>query len=124
MATRYTDEFRRDAVRIATTSGLTRPQLSSDLGVGFESIWLTFLCLLYHYSGQGKLRTVSTGSKGSASSARHLASETRGDQPILSRIFDFYTFEILAQLYNTISPSIIDTYAPNGLPATNLINHI
>jgi hypothetical protein len=23
MATRYTDEFRRDAVRIATTSGLT-----------------------------------------------------------------------------------------------------
>ena len=34
MATRYTDEFRRDAVRIATTSGLTRPQVSSDLGVG------------------------------------------------------------------------------------------
>ena len=33
MAKRYTDEFRRDAVRIATTSGLTRPQLSSDLGV-------------------------------------------------------------------------------------------
>ena len=28
MAKRYTDEFRRDAVRIATTSGLTRPQLS------------------------------------------------------------------------------------------------
>ena len=34
MATRYTDAFRRDAVRVATTSGLTRPQLSSDLGVG------------------------------------------------------------------------------------------
>ena len=34
MATRYTDEFPRDAVRMATTSGLTRPQLSSDLGVG------------------------------------------------------------------------------------------
>jgi hypothetical protein len=34
MAKRYTDEFRRDAVRMATTSGLTRPQLSSDLGVG------------------------------------------------------------------------------------------
>ena len=33
MAKRYTDEFRRDAVRIATTSGLTRPQLSSNLGV-------------------------------------------------------------------------------------------
>jgi transposase len=39
MATRYTDEFRRDAVRIATTSGLTRPQAASDLGVGL-STWL------------------------------------------------------------------------------------
>ncbi|MFT6224138.1 MAG: hypothetical protein ACJA1F_001987, partial [Paracoccaceae bacterium] len=26
MAPKYTDGFRRDAVRIATTSGLTRPQ--------------------------------------------------------------------------------------------------
>jgi len=42
MATRYTDEFRRDAVRIATTSGLTRPQVSSDLGVGLSTLnkWL------------------------------------------------------------------------------------
>jgi transposase len=38
MAKRYTDEFRRDAVRMATTSGLTRPQLSSDLGVGFSTL--------------------------------------------------------------------------------------
>ncbi|WP_458789670.1 IS3 family transposase [Yoonia sp. MH D7] len=38
MATRYTDEFRRDAVRIATTSGLTRPQVSSDLGVGLSTL--------------------------------------------------------------------------------------
>jgi transposase len=38
MAKRYTDEFRRDAVRIATTSGLTRPQLSSDLGVGLSTL--------------------------------------------------------------------------------------
>ena len=36
MAKRYADEFRRNAVRIATTSGLTRPQLSSDLGVGLS----------------------------------------------------------------------------------------
>jgi hypothetical protein len=34
MAKRYTDAFRRDAVRTATTSGLTQPQLSSGLGVG------------------------------------------------------------------------------------------
>ena len=34
MATRYTEEFRRDAVRVTTTSGLTRPQVSSDLGGG------------------------------------------------------------------------------------------
>jgi transposase len=38
MAKRYTDEFRRDAVRIATTSGLTRPHLSSDLGVGLSTL--------------------------------------------------------------------------------------
>ena len=35
---KYTDEFRRDAVRMATTSGLTRPQLSSDLGVGVSTL--------------------------------------------------------------------------------------
>ena len=38
MATRYTDEVRRDAVRIATTSGLTRPQVSSDLDVGLSTL--------------------------------------------------------------------------------------
>ncbi len=38
MAPRYSDEFRRDAVRIATTSGLTRPQVSSDLGVGHSTL--------------------------------------------------------------------------------------
>ena len=38
MATRYTDEFRRDAVRIAVTSGLIRPQVSSDLDVGLSTL--------------------------------------------------------------------------------------
>jgi len=38
VAMRYTDEFRRDAVRIATTSGLTRPQIASDLGVGLSTL--------------------------------------------------------------------------------------
>jgi transposase len=38
MSRNYTDEFRRDAVRIATTSGLTRPQVSSDLGVGLSTL--------------------------------------------------------------------------------------
>ena len=38
MATRYKDEFRRDAVRIAVTSRLTRPQVSSDLGVGLSTL--------------------------------------------------------------------------------------
>ncbi|MFQ1699912.1 IS3 family transposase [Loktanella agnita] len=38
MATRYTDEFRCDAVRIATTSGLSRPQVVSDLGVGLSTL--------------------------------------------------------------------------------------
>jgi hypothetical protein len=34
MATRYNDKFRRDAVRIATTRGPTRPQAASDVGEG------------------------------------------------------------------------------------------
>ncbi|SEN87510.1 Transposase [Pseudorhodobacter antarcticus] len=38
MAKEYTDEFRRDAVRMATTSGLTRPRLPSDLGVGVSTL--------------------------------------------------------------------------------------
>ena len=38
MAPRYSDEFRLDAVRIATTSGLTRPQFASDLGVGVSTL--------------------------------------------------------------------------------------
>ena len=38
MAKRYTDEFRRDVVRIAISSGLTRPQISSDLGVGLSTL--------------------------------------------------------------------------------------
>ncbi len=38
MAHRHTDEFRRDAVRIALTSGLTRKQVASDLGVGFSTL--------------------------------------------------------------------------------------
>jgi transposase len=38
MATKYTEEFRRDAVRIAVTSGLTRPQIASDLGVGVSTL--------------------------------------------------------------------------------------
>jgi transposase len=38
MAIRYTDEFRRDAVRIAQSSGLTRPKVASDLGVGLSTL--------------------------------------------------------------------------------------
>ena len=38
-----TDEFRKDAVRIALTSGLTRKQITSDLGVGMSTLnkWIT-----------------------------------------------------------------------------------
>ena len=43
MAMKYTDEFRRDAVRIAISSGLTRPQVSSDLGVRLVDNWQEFL---------------------------------------------------------------------------------
>jgi transposase len=35
---RYTDGFQRDAVRITITSGLTRPQVSSDLSVSLSTL--------------------------------------------------------------------------------------
>jgi len=38
MAQRYTDAVRRDAVCIAISSSLTRPQLSSDLDVGLSTL--------------------------------------------------------------------------------------
>ena len=38
MAMRYTDEFQRDAVRFAITSGLTRPKVASDLGGGLSTL--------------------------------------------------------------------------------------
>ncbi len=33
-----TDEFRKGAVRIALTSGLTRKQVASDLGIGMSTL--------------------------------------------------------------------------------------
>ena len=43
MGLKRTDEFRRDAVRIALTSGLTRRQVASDSGVGMSTLnkWIT-----------------------------------------------------------------------------------
>ncbi|SPJ26441.1 hypothetical protein PAA8504_04301 [Palleronia abyssalis] len=38
MADRQSDEFKRDAVRIALTSGLTRRQVASDLRIGLSTI--------------------------------------------------------------------------------------
>ncbi|SFD96279.1 transposase [Salipiger profundus] len=38
MAATHSDEFKRDAVRIAFTSGLTRRQVASDLGVGLSTL--------------------------------------------------------------------------------------
>jgi len=38
-----TDEFRKDAVRVALTSGLTRKQVASDLSIGMSTPnkWIT-----------------------------------------------------------------------------------
>ena len=38
MGTGRTDEFRKDAVRIALTSGLSRRQVADDLGVGLVDL--------------------------------------------------------------------------------------
>ena len=43
MGTGRTDEFRKDAVRIALTSGLPSKQIADDLGVGISTLnkWIT-----------------------------------------------------------------------------------
>jgi transposase len=38
MAAMHSDEFKRDAVRIAPTSGLTQRQVASDLGIGRSTL--------------------------------------------------------------------------------------
>ena len=38
MGQRYGTEFRREAVRLALTSGLTRKQVSADLGMGLSTL--------------------------------------------------------------------------------------
>lgn len=38
MAPRHSEEFKRDAVRIAQTSGLTMRQVASDLGIGLSTL--------------------------------------------------------------------------------------
>ena len=38
MASKQTPEFRAEAVRIALTSGLSRRQVASDLGIGFSTL--------------------------------------------------------------------------------------
>jgi transposase len=38
MAAIHGEEFRRDAVRIVQTSGLTRRQVASDLGIGHSTL--------------------------------------------------------------------------------------
>ena len=38
MASRPTEEFRAEAVRVALTSGLPRKQVASDFGVGFSTL--------------------------------------------------------------------------------------
>ena len=46
MGTGRTEEFRKDAVRIALTSGLSRQQVADDLGVGKSTLnkWVTAHC--------------------------------------------------------------------------------
>ena len=38
MGQRYGEEFKREAVRLALTSGLSRKQISTDLGMGFSTL--------------------------------------------------------------------------------------
>ena len=38
MASRPTEEFRAEAVRVALTSGLPRKQVTTDFGIGFSTL--------------------------------------------------------------------------------------
>lgn len=38
MASRPTEQFRAEAVRVALTSGLPRKQVASDFGIGFSTL--------------------------------------------------------------------------------------
>ncbi len=38
MASRHGTEFRREAVRLALTSGLTHKQIAADLGIGYSTL--------------------------------------------------------------------------------------
>ncbi len=38
MASRHGAEFRREAVRLALTSGLTHKQIAADLGIGYSTL--------------------------------------------------------------------------------------
>ena len=38
MGQRYGEEFKREAVRLALTSGLSRKQISTDFGMGFSTL--------------------------------------------------------------------------------------
>jgi transposase len=38
MASKHGAEFRREAVRLALTSGLTQKQVAADLGIGFSTL--------------------------------------------------------------------------------------
>ena len=38
MAPKHSEDFKREAVRIATHRGLTRRQVAADLGVGFSTL--------------------------------------------------------------------------------------
>jgi len=43
MSKKYTDEFKREAVQLALSSGLSRAQVAEDLGVGKSTLgkWIT-----------------------------------------------------------------------------------
>lgn len=38
MAQKHNEEFKKEAVRIALTNGLTRRQVASDLNIGFSTL--------------------------------------------------------------------------------------
>ena len=73
MAAILSDEFKRDAAHIALTSGLTRRQVASDLGIGLST--------LGKWVGAVLNRAMFAGGSIAGKRASSMAPEARGMPP-------------------------------------------
>jgi transposase InsO family protein len=106
MATRYTDEFRRDAVRIATSSSLTRPRMTEELQELGLSVGHRHVGRLMSENGIKTLRTQkykATTDPCTAGYAEHAreGATIRSTLPPIWRVSDLLCMSNLAPCFQT-----------------------